>query len=133
MIEFEFERQEQKVNFVETVKVNKDVYCDVYSFDGDKNKDLGVIKIKAGGRTPLQKVLQGDRTIEGHIFGKGRLEITGLDGMKRSYEVDNGYQERFSVDVKIGELMQWYADTDLTAFEVCIPPYKDGRFENLTD
>jgi hypothetical protein len=36
------------------------------------------------------------------------------------------------VEVKIGETMQWQAapDSDLEVYEICFPPYADGRFEN---
>ena len=42
-------------------------------------------------------------------------------------------KESVPVTVGIGELMQWEADKDLrlVAYEVCFPPYKDGRFESL--
>jgi len=37
------------------------------------------------------------------------------------------------IEVSIGEIMQWEADkeSDLHVFEVCYPPYEDGRYENL--
>jgi hypothetical protein len=35
--------------------------------------------------------------------------------------------------VGIGDVMQWEADkeTDLVAYEICFPPYEDGRYENI--
>jgi hypothetical protein len=37
-----------------------------------------------------------------------------------------------SVEVKIGEIMQWAAGDDgLVFYEICDPPYIDGRYENL--
>jgi hypothetical protein len=31
--------------------------------------------------------------------------------------------------------MQWFADDDssLTAYEICYPPYEDGRYENISE
>jgi hypothetical protein len=37
------------------------------------------------------------------------------------------------VKVEIGELMQWTADekTGLMVYEICFPPYQDGRYEEI--
>lgn len=131
--EFKFEERIQPVVYKETVSVNPDVDCDVYGFEGDDEKDLGIIKIKVGGKTPLQKVLKGQRTVEGHVSGQGKLVITRVDGKEETYKVSDTDSAKFKIDVGIGERMQWKADPDskLVAFEVCIPPYEDGRFENL--
>jgi hypothetical protein len=64
------------------------VKCRVYSFENDTEKDLGIIDVDRGCKTPLQKVLQGDKTIEGYISGKGKLIITNLDRTKVEYAVD---------------------------------------------
>jgi hypothetical protein len=128
---FKFEDKEQPVTFLETIQVGDGEFCDVYSFVGDTTKDLGIIRIHPGGKTPLQKVLKGDRTIEGYISGKGKLTITKPDGTKNVYIVDR--QPIEPVTVHIGEIMQWEADknSSLIAFEICFPPYVDGRYENL--
>ena len=133
IISFSFEGEELPVSFVETMKVTDGVECDVYAFNGDDTKDLGIIRIKPGSRTPLQKVLNGDRTIEGYISGKGKLTITESDGKQRIYEVNEKAEEPIVVSVAIGELMQWEAspDNDLKAYEICFPPYQDGRYENI--
>lgn len=130
---FVFEGKEQQVTFVETMKVAEGVECDVYSFNGDSSKDLGIIRIKPGSQTPLQKVLKGDRTVEGYISGKGKLTITGGEGKQRIYEASSKIKEPVAVTVAIGELMQWEAapDSNLQAYEECFPPYKDGRYENI--
>ncbi len=130
---FIYKGKEQQVSFVETIQVAEGVECDVYTFDGDKTKDLGIIRIKPGGKTPLQKVLKGDRTIEGYISGKGKLTITGNDGKKRIYEVKEELKEPVAVTVAIGEQMQWEAapESSLKVYEVCFPPYEDGRYENF--
>jgi hypothetical protein len=130
---FTFEGKEQPVSFVETTHVADGADCDVYSFVGDSTKDLGIIKIAPGCKTPLQKVLNGDRTIEGYRSGKGKLIITKPDGSREVHAVGSEMEEPFSITVAIGELMQWEADKDssLTAYEVCFPPYEDGRYENI--
>lgn len=130
---FLFEGREEKVSYVETLHVGDGVECDVYSFDEDSGKDLGIIKVRPGCKTPLQKVLKGDRTIEGYLQGKGKLTITKPDGQKEIYAVGEDARKDFSIDVKIGELMQWEAsqDSDFVAYEICFPPYENGRYENI--
>jgi len=131
--DFEFKGKKQPVTFVETMHVADGVDCDVYTFDGDRTKDLGIIKIKPGCKTPLQKILKGDNTIEGFISGKGKLTITKPNGEKKIYQVNDKAKKTLLVSVQIGELMQWEADSDsdLTAYEICFPPYEDGRYENI--
>ena len=95
------------VVFAETIQVADGVGCDVYKFVGDDSKDLGIIRIKAGCKTPLQKVLKGERTV-GFISGRGRLAVTAPGGEQKIYDGENG----LAVEVKIGELMQWQAGAD---------------------
>lgn len=130
---FVFEGKEQPVSFIETMHVAEGVDCDVYVFIGDETKDLGIIRIKPGSKTPLQKVLKGDKTVEGYISGKGKLTIIKVDGSKQIYEVSEGVKKSIVVTVAIGEHMQWEAtpDSNLYAYEICFPPYKDGRYENI--
>lgn len=130
---FSFEGKEQSVSFVETMQVASGVECDIYTFDDDLTKDLGIIRIKQGSKTPLQKVLKGDRTIEGYISGKGKLTVTKADGSQRVYDVNEQLKEPVDVTVSIGEQMQWVAEasSDLMVYEICFPPYEDGRYENL--
>ena len=98
-----------------------------------EKKDLGIIKIKPGYKTPLQKVLKGDRTVEGYISGKGKLTLTRANGAQEIHIVGEESKGSFSVTVEIGELMQWEADknSDLVNYEICFPPYEDGRYENI--
>jgi len=126
---FNFGGKDLSVEFVETMIVADGVECDVYEFVGDDSKDLGIIRVRAGCKTPLQKVLKGVRTIEGYTLGKGELAITDLGGEEKIYNAEMG----LGVDVKIGELMQWRAapDSDLEVYEICFPPYMAGRFENI--
>ena len=104
---FKFEGQKQPVSFVKTMPITDGVECDVYAFDGDPTKDLGIIRIRPGAKTPLQKILKGDRTIEGYISGKGKLTVTKTDGKQEIHNVSPEQQEPFSVSVGIAELMQW--------------------------
>ena len=130
LINFKFEGQGQQVVFINTIHVTSGVDCDVYSFVGDITKDLGIIKIQPGAKTPMQKVLAGDKTIEGYISGRGKLTVTKQDGTKIVYEAN---RKPFEIEVEIGQLMQWRSATDsnLVVYEICFPPYEDGRFENM--
>src|SRR3989338_4638596 len=84
---FMFEGTEQRVSYKITTEVTDNVDCDVYEFLDDPKKDLGIIRIKPGGKTPLQKVLNGDKTIEGHISGRGKLTVIKAGGGKTEYAV----------------------------------------------
>jgi mannose-6-phosphate isomerase-like protein (cupin superfamily) len=130
---FEFENASQSVEFVETINVVDGVKCDVYKFNGDNTKDLGIINIGPGKKTPLQKVLSGEKTIEGYVSGNGKLVIKRNNGEEEVHEVKDG-DSPLSVDIEVGETMQWEAspDSKLVAYEVCIPPYEPGRFKNLS-
>ncbi|MFH1832821.1 MAG: hypothetical protein ABH816_01455 [Candidatus Levyibacteriota bacterium] len=130
---FAWEGKPQPVKFVETSQVTKGVECDVYGFENDSTKDLGIIRVQCGCKTPLQKVLGGDTTIEGYFSGKGNLDIKRANGEKETYQVGEKPEEKFSISVEIGDLMQWHAaeNSDLTIYEICFPPYADGRFENI--
>lgn len=130
---FTFEGREQPVSFVETMHVIDGVDCDVYKFLEDSSKDLGIIRVISGSKTPLQRVLKGDRTVEGYLSGKGKLTITKSDGKQNFYEVGAESKKPFEVNVGIGETMQWEADknSNLVAYEICFPPYEDGRYENI--
>ena len=103
---FDFEGQTLKVNFIESMKVTTGVACDVYGFEGDKSKDLAIVEVEPDCKTPLQRVLKGEKTIEGYISGKGILTITKPTGEKKIYKVGDS-KDPFSVSVAIGELMQW--------------------------
>lgn len=131
---FEFEGKAQPVTLVNKIQITEGVECDAYSFIDDKEKDLGIIRIKPGAKTPQQKVLAGEKTIEGYVSGKGKLTLKRADGPEAIYWV-GGEETKgpFSVPVNVGDIMQWEAapDSQLVAYEICFPPYKDGRFENI--
>ena len=130
---FSLDDEEQEVSFVETMHVADGVDCEVYTFIENEGRDLGIIKIESGKKTPLQKVLKGEKTIEGYLSGKGKLTITKPDGSQEVFVANGLNEEQIAVTVNVGETMQWEADvdSDLTAYEICIPPYEDGRFENI--
>lgn len=58
--------------------------------------------------------------------------ITTEDGSVTEYEFPSSNHKE--VAVSIGQLMQWTAGPEgLVYYEICEPPYQDGRFENLPD
>lgn len=123
-----------KVRFVETLTVKEGVECDVYAFEDDAKKDLAIVRVERGQKTPLQKVLLGTNTIEGFVNGEGTLRIDTVDGMTQLYEFKDG-EEGHEVHVEIGQTMQWHATgpDGLVFYEICEPPYQDGRYENLPE
>lgn len=117
------EFQGKAVTFVEQMQVRDGVICDVYVFNDDDTCDLGIITIDSGAKTPKQKVLQGKRTVEGYLNGQGFFIHN-----ESKYQVET--ETKFTLT--IGDTMQWQAgDTSLQCYEICYPPYTDGRFENL--
>lgn len=121
----------EPVKFEETLHVEEGVTCDVYSFVGTDVKDLGIVKVKSGHKTPLQLVVGGDKTIEVFSKGKGVLTVTDKDGNKHIYEFPD--EPQTAIEVKVGEKMQWEAQEDLEFYEICYPPYSDGRYESLPE
>ncbi|MFA7244188.1 MAG: hypothetical protein WC080_02795 [Patescibacteria group bacterium] len=132
---FRHEHDWQPVSFIETMQVIDGVECDVYTFDDDPDKDLGVIRVQPGMKTPLQRVLKGESTIEGYLAGKGKLTVTKPDGSQKIYDVEKEDEEPEYFSIGIDDTMQWEAapDSALTAYEICLPPYEDGRFENIEE
>lgn len=132
---FDFLGRSWKVNYVESHPVIDGVLCATYIFPEDPQKDLAILRIKKGMKTPLQRILEGDLTLEGYLSGLGIFVITNREGVTFEHAVGNRPNCGFSFAVRPGEIMQWRADPDseLVAYEVCYPPYKDGRFENLEE
>src|SRR6056297_1517301 len=97
------EFKDQKVNFIETTQVKEGVVCDIYEFDNDTTKDLGIVKVSKGFKTPLQKVLSGEKTIEIFREGAGQLKVIGTDKKERIYDFPRQHSE---VEVQVGEIMQ---------------------------
>ncbi len=133
---FTFRGETLATIFVETISVAPGVTCDVYTHPETGKRDLGIINIEPGHKTPRQRVLEGTSTIEGYISGRGRLVIEEENGERYEFPV-NPTSEGFAHEIKVGQIMQWLADPDsdepLVAFEICFPPYEDGRFENLKE
>jgi len=129
-----FGQENAPVHYVETVIVKDGVACDVYSFDEDNTRDLAVVTVRGGEHTPLQKVLSGVTTTEGYVSGRGALTVSTEDGQQIAH-VDFDENNQGAIVVEVGQIMQWTAhpDEDLVFYEVCVPPYEDGRFENLSE
>jgi hypothetical protein len=123
------------ITFVETQAIKDGVTADLYTIDDDSTKDLAIVHVTKGHKTPLQRILKGTRTIEGYMSGNGMLAVTAQDGSQKTHTfTDNtGINSSIESEVHIGELMQWSAETDLTFYEICEPPYEDGRFENIPE
>lgn len=130
--EFVYEGETLKIRYVDTTHPNEYSDCDVYIIVGQNDRDLGIIRIKKGGFTPLQKVIKGNKTVEGYISGSGKLIVNQIDGSQNVYVV-NSESNDFHIEIKIGETMQWFANnnSELVVFEICYPPYEDGRFDNI--
>lgn len=129
---FTYKQETLQTKFVESSEVFPGVVCDVYLHPETRERDLGVIYIEAGKSTKPQKVLSGTETIEGYISGKGRLCIRKPSGETIIFEV-GPETEGFSHVIEVGDIMQWQAEDDLVVFEICYPPYEEGRFENMDD
>lgn len=129
---FTHKGQKLATEFIVSSEVFPGVVCDAYYHPETMKRDLGVIYIKAGKKTKPQRLLAGLETIEGYISGKGKLIIVKPDGEKLQFEVGSE-SEGFSQSIEIGDIVQWRAEEDLVTFEICFPPYEDGRFENLED
>lgn len=127
--QFTEQDNESPVSYIETIEVAEGVSCDTYSFEADETRDLAVVEVKAGCKTPLQRILQGELTVEGYMSGEGTLTIDlGGSGTQVEYNFPGDIN---SVVVEIDDIMQWTAKTDLVFYEACTPPYQDGRFENI--
>ncbi|MFS8158919.1 MAG: hypothetical protein ACMG6E_01660 [Candidatus Roizmanbacteria bacterium] len=134
MPNFEIDGSPHVISFVETMEVTQGVECDVYRFEGDNTRDLGIVRIQPGHKTHLQRVMGGERTIEGYVSGKGRFVVIRPDLTTQVYLFD-GSIEGLQVELAVGEIVQYFADEDsnLVASEICYPPYEDGRFENIEE
>jgi hypothetical protein len=130
--EFVIGDQLHPVRYVETQTVKDGVECDIYTFSDDTSRDLAIVRVQKGFKTPLQRILMGTSTIEGFVGGEGTLTVRSEDGGEATYTPKTLGEE---VAVKVGQIMQWHAggESDLTFYEICEPPYEDGRFENLSE
>jgi mannose-6-phosphate isomerase-like protein (cupin superfamily) len=117
------------ITFREDEQVAEGVVCKCYDFTNDNSRDLGIITMQKGSRTPRQIVRKGDTTIEAVVSGKGLLIVKRPDNSTICYPASEG----FSMNVQVGEEMQWCntGDEELVVYEICVPPYSEGRFENI--
>lgn len=123
--------QGEPVTFIEALAVKEGVMCEVYSFNGSLEKDLGVVTVAGNARTPLQKILKGIKTIEGYVEGEGKLTVIQANRETAEYIFPGAQNE---IELHVGDTMQWAAaDVGLVFYEICYPPYEDGRYENLSD
>jgi hypothetical protein len=129
---FTYRDETLATEFIESSEVFPGVTCDAYLHPETKERDLAIIYIEAGKKTKPQRVLRGEETIEGYIAGKGKLIILKLTGELLQFYV-NPETEGFAHTIEVGDIMQWQAEEDLVVFEICYPPYQDGRYENLED
>ncbi len=125
---FERDGKVHPVAYIETQQVQEGVSCDIYVFTNDSSCDLGIVSVKKGYKTPKQKILFGEMTIEGYLSGTGTLTVTSPTGAQKTYSFQGITTE---VIVGIGDTMQWLADSDLVFYEICYPPYQEGRFQNI--
>ncbi len=123
------------VRFIETQTIKDGVECDVYAFAEDTSRDLAIVRVAKGSKTSLQRVVLGEKTAEGFVSGAGTLTVRGTDGQIMTHEFNAATEQSGEVIVAVGQTMQWHAaeDADLTFYEICEPPYADGRFEDLKD
>ncbi len=130
---FTFKGKNHDISYIETQQVKEGVTCDLYTFDNDETRDLAVVTVSKGFKTPLQRVLLGSLTLEGNVSGHGKLTVRNKDGKEYVYDCDND-SERIEIEVVVGQTMQWEAtDSELVFYEICYPPYTDGRFKNLLE
>lgn len=129
---FHFRGNEYLIKYIETQAVKDGVSADLYAFAGDDTRDLAIVTVEKGYKTPLQKVMYGQETIEGFMSGKAKLYVglESADIVSYTFPNKDGHNE---VDVEVGQTMQWTAEEELTFYEICSPPYEDGRFENLPE
>jgi hypothetical protein len=123
--------QGNAVVYGETQQVKAGVECDTYRFVGDDTRDLAIVRVDKGSKTRLQRILLGNKTIEAYVSGEGTLAITEPNGETRTLEFPS--DDRVEVEVNVGQLMQWTGSQEqgVTFYEICDPPYEDGRFEDL--
>ena len=133
---FRFEGRDLPVRFREK---DENIAAGVTGYDYDivgneRWRDLAIIVVEKGYRTPRQIMRHGYRTVEGWYAGRGVFEV--LRGAEGSRPIRYFVASPFDNTVRIGDIMQWFAsdDADLVFFEVCeSPPYEPGRFENLPE
>jgi hypothetical protein len=129
--EFQFNDQIWKLVRNGSYEVISGVYCDNYEIVGDSEQDLAAIHVHPNAKTPRQLIKCGESTIEVFMSGNGSLIVEDVSGIINEHHFTESQSGNY-VQVAIGEKMQWIAGNEGLHFvEICKPPYKDGRFENI--
>ena len=115
--------------FVEKQHVKHEVTCDIYNFEKDSTRDIAIVTVLPGCKTPPQRVMEGIKTIEGLMLGVGTLTVDNEIHYLEEGEANDG------IEVEVGQTMQWEAGlkSDLVFYEICEPPYKKGRFKDIEE
>ena len=121
----------EMIKYIETSTVQEGVTCDVYEFVNSASKDLGIINISKGFRSPRQLIVGGEETYQIHRKGEAILRIWKSENTKEPMHVYHFPGDAPEVLVEKGNIMEWQAIGDMEYAEICVPPYKDGRFKNL--
>lgn len=131
---FKHRNEDLPAVYVRTDIISPGVTCEVYLDPTTGKRDYGKVTVEPGYKTPKQKVLSGEETIECYFSGKGRLTIIHTDGTTSTFDLDSK-DRGFAHEVRVGEIMQWEASNDeaLVFVEICYPPFTDGRFENIDE
>jgi hypothetical protein len=58
---FMYSSETLEVKYIETQTVKDGVQCDIYEFIDDSSKDLAIVRVAAGFKTPKQLVVMGCR------------------------------------------------------------------------
>jgi hypothetical protein len=131
---FTFKGKDYPVEFIETIHKREGLEVDTYNFVGDKTRDLAIMRINHGFKTPRQRIDEGERTLEGLVSGRGHFIVERKDSdLPEVFRFTDSSQNTSPIEVNIGDVMQWKADGDstLVAYEICYPKYSDGRFKDL--
>lgn len=90
-------------NIAEADVVTEGVFCWAYKNPNDSEKDLGVVLVLAGYKTPKQLVKGGNRTLEVYLAGEGKLMIEREGAI---LEIPCYSRKTLEFDLKIGDIMQ---------------------------
>ena len=120
---FNIDGIESPVSFVETMQVADGVKCDTYTFDNRDDVDLGIIKIQPNFKTPRQKVLDGENTVEGYISGKGKLVVERNYGHTDVY--DTGTNGKIKVTMNEDIIKNPWNLLDITCLSLLKSQWRD--------
>lgn len=131
---------EHQIEHTDSLAVVEGVLCDTYAFTEDASRDLAIVTVNPGVATPLHEVVSGTKTLEGYVSGAGKLCIAGIQGATTIHtfgqpNIQKTETTTKEIEIVVGDIVQWRADPllPLTFYEICEPPYEDGRFRVLTE